>query len=446
MALSPTCLLLILGLLRLSGAYDIQHSLALYNATSVPSDLVAVIEAEINGNWDRSPIILKWAAEAQTQELREAIYAALWEQLWRMKQIDNPSNILDLYDQLSRLSEVPLDDEAKKRELKDNIFNALWNSTKQNEPLKVLNLYDQLMWRSDVPHSLMLLINQTFIGRCALLLEAQLYTDRPGTTFPLVNSKVLAVTRPHDLKAILQVLFDAVLTLESPLSVVKRLDNFSNDLTLLTHANIELFERVIDVGTADPAVLQALQSSLRSLLEKPNFEKNVDGPLRGQVYARLSKEEQLLYTAQKVCIRNMTDRNVYMHECPRTLLMCNNDQRTARAPFSVQRLLTNDSRPQFAFYSDYWRRSLYLDTKIQIANNGSATKNVYSLQTFTWWRVVYGNGGISLFDADTEDSVLCGGDPSQKVDVERQVYTRSAAQFKAHQWECTWSLEDCSYI
>ncbi|KAH8266062.1 hypothetical protein KR038_001626 [Drosophila bunnanda] len=451
MASSTVSPLLILGFLGLCGAFDIQHytggSLLLNNATSVPTNLVAVIESEIDGNWARSHIVLKWADEAQTQELKDAIYAALWEQLWRMKYIDNASDILNLYDELTWRADVPLEDQAKKWKLQDNIFSALWNSTQRNDTVKLLNLYNQISWRENVPSSWLLLINQTIIGRCALLLEAQLYSAKPIETYSLFNANCLSVTSPYYLrKEILQVLFDAVLVLESPSSVAKRLDNFSSSLILLTQANLELFERVMAAGKADIEAIQALQSNLRSLVEKPRFEKDVDGSLRGQVYARLSKEEQLLYTAQKICIRNVTDATVYMHECPRTLFMCNNDQRSVKAPFSVQRLLTNDSRPQFAFYSDYWKRYLFHNPNIKTPSNASATKDVYSQVTFSWWRVVYGNGGISLFDAATEKSVVCGGDPAQTDGIERQVYTRKAAEFQKYQRECTWSLEDCSFV
>ncbi|XP_017017841.1 uncharacterized protein [Drosophila kikkawai] len=446
MATSTSSLVLILGLLGLCGAFDIQHytggSLSLYNATTVPTNLVSVIESEINGNWSRSYIVLSWADEAQTHELREAIYSALWEQLWQLKHLDNPSDILNLYDELSRRSDVPLKDQTRKWELHDNILSALWKNTQRNDTAKVLNLYYQLSGRN-IPSSWWLLLNQTIIGRCALLFEAQLYSVNPNTTFPLLNLNLIP---SNYLKDILQALFDAVLVLETPLSVAKRLENFSSNLNLLTQANLELYERASATGKADLLTLQALQSNLRSLLEKPGFERDVDGSLRGEVYARLSKEEQLLYTAQKVCIRNVTNGNLYMHECPRTLLMCNNDWRSVKAPFSVQRLLTNDSRPQFAFYSDYWKRYLSHDEHIPKPTNASAVKNIYSRVLFTWWRVVYGNGGISLLDAATEKSVMCAGDPSQTVGVERQVYSRNVTEFKKYQRECTWALEDCSYV
>ncbi|XP_020808968.1 uncharacterized protein LOC110184697 [Drosophila serrata] len=450
MASSTVSVLLILGLLGLGGAFDIQHftsgSLSLYNATTVPPNLVAVIESEIDGNWARSPIVLKWADQAQTQELRDAIYTALWEQLWRMKHIDNAADILNLYDELTWRADVPLEDQAKKWELHDNILSALWNTTQRNDTIKLSNLYSQFSRRKDVPSSWFLLINQTIIDRCVLLFEAQLYSAKPKETFSWINLYCLAVTSPQPLEDILQVLFDTVLVMETPSSVAKRLENFNSSLTLQTQANLKLFERVVETGKADIPALQALQNNLRSLLENPRFDKDVDGSLRAQVYARLSKEEQLLYTARKICIRNVTAGSLYMHECPRTLLMCNNYQRSVRAPFSVQRLLTNDSRPQFAFYSDYWKRYLVLNKNVQTPTNASITKDVYSQTYFSWWRVVYGNGGISLFDSETENSVVCAGDPSQTVGGEVQVYTRKAAEFQTHQRECTWSLEDCSFV
>lgn len=372
------------------------------NPTS--SNLESVIRSEVGGDWERGRLVLQIANQARTLDLKQAIYTALWKELQQTKQIYDPLKILEFYDQLAVHTDVPL-------QLMDHIYRA-------------------------------------FISRSAQLLEAPFHTASRLATFPLVNSLLhrLTFSTLDYLRDILEVLYDAVLALETPLSVVQRLGNLTASLTQLAQANLQLLSRE-ELKRGDPEVQTALQSNIRNLLSQPGFEKEVAKSLQSEIYAHLPKDEQLLYTARKVCIRNVTEENSYIYECPQTYLICSNARDPKKAAYFIQRGHSNDSRPQFAFYSAFWRsRYILMEPATAIASNAtnSITKNVYSRPNINWWRLVYGNGGIAFYDAATENSVLCGGDPLHWDGEENHVYTRHASEFSAHQAECTWSLEDCS--
>ncbi|XP_017136359.1 uncharacterized protein LOC108151939 [Drosophila miranda] len=371
------------------------------------SNLESVIRSEVSGDWKRGQVVLQLANQARTPELKQAIYTGLWKELQQTKQI---------YD-----------------------------------PLKILDFYDQLAFNSDVPPALLQLVHHTFISRSAQLLEAPFHTNSRTATFPLVDSLLhrLTFSALDYLRDILELVYDAVLALETPLSVVERLGNFTGSLTQLALANLQLLQReelTRDDAAADTLGL-AMQDNLRRLLDQPSFEQEVETSLRQQIYAQLPSDEQLLYTAHKVCIRNVTDSNAYIYECPQTYLICSNARDPKKAAYYIQRGHSNDSRPQFAFYSAFWRNRYILMEPSPLATSNTTnaiTKNVYSRANISWWRVVYRKGGVSLYDAATENSVLCGGDPIHFDGLERHVYTRRASEFAAHRKECTWSVEDCS--
>ncbi|KAI8040534.1 uncharacterized protein LOC128258700 [Drosophila gunungcola] len=372
---------------------------------AVEATLESVIRSEIGGNWERGWLVLQLANQARTPELKEAIYSALWKELQQTTQIYDPAKILEFHEQLSL--------------------------------------------HTDVPQELLELIYRAFINRSAQLLEAPFHTRSRVATFPLVDSLVhrLTFSTLDYLRDILEALYDAVLALETPLSVVERLGNFSASLIQLAEANLQLLGRE-ELKRADTQVQLAVQSNLRNLLAHPDFELQVPYSLQSEIYEHLPRDEQIMYTARKVCIRNVTDANSYIYECPQTYLICSNARDPKKAAYFVQRGHSNDSRQQFAFFSAFWRnRYILMEPFTATASNAShssITKNVYSRTDINWWRVVYGNGGISLYDAATEKSVLCGGDPSYWDGEEHHVYTRHASEFSAHQTECTWSLEDCS--
>jgi len=299
--------------------------------TPAPSNLESVIRSEVGGDWERGRLVLQLANQARTVELKEAIYTALWKELQQTKQIYDPSKILDFYVQLSLHTDVPL--------------------------------------------QLMELIYSAFINRSAQLLEAPFHTNSRDATFPLVSSLVnrLTFSTLDYLRDILEVLYDAVLALETPLSVVQRLGNFTASLTQLAQANLQLLGRE-ELKRGDPLVQQALQSNLRNLLRQPGFEQEVESSLQAVIYAHLPKDEQLLYTARKVCIRNVTDGNSYIYECPQTYLICSNVRDSKKAAYFIQRGHSSDSRPQFAFYSAFWRnRYILMEPATAAAHNATNT-------------------------------------------------------------------------
>ncbi|XP_030567792.1 uncharacterized protein LOC115767645 [Drosophila novamexicana] len=370
-----------------------------------PLDLESVIRAEVNGDWERARLVLQLASQARTPELKHAIYEALWQELQQTKQI---------YD-----------------------------------PLKLLEFHGQLTALSDVPPPLLAKVYQTFVGRSAQLLAAPFHTASRSANFPLVSALLqrLTLSTLDYLRDILEALFDLVLALESTLSVVQRWGNFSASLTQLTLANLQLLQRT--ELQLDAAARTALQANLRQLLEQPAFEPDVDGTLRQQVYAQLPEDERILYTAQKVCLRNVTDGNAYIYECPQTYLICTNARDPKKAAYYVQRGHGGPNNTlQFAFYSAYWRnRYILLEPSNHSATGQHITKNVYSRAAIDWWHVLQlDGGGVALYDAATARSVLCGGDPQHWDGEEKHVYTRNAQEFASNRRECAWSIEDCSDV
>ncbi|KAH8304041.1 hypothetical protein KR018_008156 [Drosophila ironensis] len=384
------------------GHFDVLTDDTALEALGTPSSshLESVIRSEIGGDWERGESVLQLASKARNLELKEAIYTALWKELQQTKQIYDPVKILDFHDKLSLQTGVP--------------------------PTLVESIY------------------RAFVSRSAQILEAPFHTDSLEARFPLVDSLLhrLTFSTIDYLRDILEALYNAVLALETPLSVVERV-NLTGTLMQLAQANLQLLAREeIKRGGSD--VQLAVQRNLRDLVEHASFEKEVEASLRREVYAHLSKDEQLLYTAQKVCIGNVT-QNSYIYECPQTYLICSNARDQKKASYFIQRGSNKYGRPQFAFYSAYWRnRYILMEPATQPGSNSSITKNVYSRGSIDWWRVVYGYGGISLIDAATETYALCGGNSSHWDSEEHHVYTRLASGIGAYRAECTWSLEDCS--
>ncbi|XP_062132252.1 uncharacterized protein LOC133842954 [Drosophila sulfurigaster albostrigata] len=372
-----------------------------------PLSLESIIRAEVNGDWERGRLVLQLANEARTLELKHAIYEALWLELQQTKQI---------YD-----------------------------------PLKILDFYEQLEHQTNVPPALLQKVYVSFVSRSAQLLSAPFHTNSRSANFPLVTTLLqrLTLSTLDYIRDILEALFDAVLALESSLSVVQRLGNYTASLTQLTVANLQLLKR--NELQLDSTAQTALQLNLRQLLEQPNFGQEVERSLRIEVYAQLPPNERVLYTAQKVCLRNVTNENAYVYECPQTYLICTNPRDPKKAAYYVQRGHggANNSL-QFAFYSAYWRNRYILmqsnDQTTVNANANAIKKNVYSNETIYWWHVLQVQGGVALYDAATSGSVLCGGNSAHWDGVERHVYTRHALEFEANRRECTWSLEDCSDV
>ncbi|KAH8302040.1 hypothetical protein KR044_002009 [Drosophila immigrans] len=381
---------------------------ALTTAVS-PLSLESIIRAEVNGDWERGRLVLQLANEARTLELKHAIYEALWLELQQTKQI---------YD-----------------------------------PLKILDFYEQLEHQSNVPPALLESVYQAFVYRSAQLLSAPFHTDSRSASFPLVTTLLqrLTLSTLDYIRDILEALFDAVLSLESTLSVVQRLGNYSASLTQLTMANLQLLKR--SELQLDSSAQAALQLNLRHLLEQSTFGQEVERSLRLEVYAQLPPDERVLYTAQKVCLRNVSSDNAYIYECPQTYLICTNARDPKKAAYYVQRGHggANNSL-QFGFYSAYWRNRYILmesnnQTNANVNGNANAIKkNVYSSEAIYWWHVLQVPGGVALYDAATSGSVLCGGDPAHWDGEEHHVYTRHALEFEANRRECTWSLEDCSDV
>ncbi|XP_002011965.4 uncharacterized protein LOC6586349 [Drosophila mojavensis] len=193
-----------------------------------PLSLKDIIRAEINGDWERGRFVLQLASQTRTLQLKQAVYEALWQELQQMRQI---------YD-----------------------------------PLKVLDLYSQLTQQPQMPSALLVQVYQEFVGRSAHLLAAPFHTDSRSASFPKVDSLLqrLTLSTLDYLRDILEAVFNLVLALESSLSVVQRLGNFSGSVTQLTLANLQLLQRTELKSNVDAQA--AVHDNLRQLLEMPTFE------------------------------------------------------------------------------------------------------------------------------------------------------------------------------
>ncbi|XP_017843182.1 uncharacterized protein LOC108600255 [Drosophila busckii] len=373
------------------------------STTVSPRSLESIIRAEVNGSWERGRLVLQLASQARTLELKHAIYEALWQELQQTKQIYDPFKLMDFYEELARLGNVPA--------------------------------------------TLMMEVYQVFVSRSAQLLSAPFHTPTRNARFPLLVAffQRLTLSTLDYLRDILNALYDAVLTLESTLSVVQRLGNFSGaSLTQLTVANLQLSQRE-ELKSDNAAVQAALESNLRQLLEQPNFQQDVEHSWRQQLYTKLPNDERLLYTAQKVCLRNVTNDNAYIYECPQTYLICTNARDPKKAAYYVQRGHGRNNNVQFAFYSSYWRNRYILHEPSNQTAPNAIKKNIYSRDAIDWWYVVPVAGGVALYD-NSSLYLLCGGDTQHWDGEEKHVYSRNAADLYTHRNECVWSIEDCSDV
>ncbi|XP_034111029.1 uncharacterized protein LOC117572371 [Drosophila albomicans] len=137
-------------------------------------NLESVIRAIINGEWERVELVQRMANEACTLELKHDIYKTLWLEWQQDKQVYDPPKILDFYNQLNN--------------------------------------------QSNVPTTLLQKVYQTFVSRIAQLLSMPFHINSPNTEFPLVTKLLLQLSQSPQsyTRDILETLFDAVLTLESP--------------------------------------------------------------------------------------------------------------------------------------------------------------------------------------------------------------------------------------
>ncbi|XP_030385832.1 uncharacterized protein LOC115632726 [Scaptodrosophila lebanonensis] len=375
------------------------------NALTTPApSLESIIRAEISGDWERSRFVLQLVNQTRTIQLKQAIYRALWQELRQSKQIYNPVKILEFYEQLEQQSQVP-------KGLLEEVYGI-------------------------------------FLERGAELLSTPFYTNSQTANFPLVNALLLRLSfnTLDMLRDILAILYEIVLALNPPLSVANRLSNYSANILQLSFANLQLLDR--PELQQDPPARLSVQRNLRELLEQPEFERNVETSVRQELYEQLPLDERTLYTAQKICLRNVTDDNAYIYECPQTYLICSNPQDAKKAAFYVQRGHNANGTLQFAFYSSYWRnRYIFREPTTTTSDYNSTTgisKNVYSRNAVYWWQVRHLEEGVALYDAGTSSAVLCGGNPLHRDGEEHHVYTRRAADFNLYRRECVWRVENCT--
>ncbi|XP_034111059.2 uncharacterized protein LOC117572393 [Drosophila albomicans] len=298
-------------------------------------------------------------------------------------------------------------DEACTLQMKHDIYEALWLEWQKEkhiyDPLKILDFYEQLNRQPNVPPALLKNIYVTFVIRSTQILSMPLHTDSRNVSFPLTNSLLQGLARSPSnyTKDILEILFDDVLSMESPLNVAQRLGNFNASITQLTMANLQLLYRI--KGEFNSSAFQILLENLRQLSKQTKFNQEVEQTLRFSVLSCLALE-----TAQKVYLHNTN--NHYINECSDSNQMCTRNLDSQGAIFRLVRNASDET--QFAFQSPYWdNRYLVIDSSISIQSK--ATINVYSKYNKYWWRVVTVKGGVAIYDGATSSSMICGGDRAQ---------------------------------
>ncbi|KAH8302044.1 hypothetical protein KR044_002005, partial [Drosophila immigrans] len=361
-------------------------------------NLKSVIRAVVNDDWQRVPFVLQMASEACTMAMRHAILNTLWEEWQQDKQI---------YD-----------------------------------PIKIRDFFEQLEHRAIAPKDLLQSVYRAFVSRSAQLLSAPFYTESQGVEFPQVTSLLskLSPSPQKYMRDILETVFDAVLALESTLSVAQHLGNFSADLSQLAMANVQLLNRrELQINSSAHT---ALLDNLRELVKRPGFRDGLDLSLRNKVFAQLTPEEGVFYGLKEMCLRSASNDSLYLLECIRTYQICTREQVHHITSFIVQSGTDDASnRTQFAFQrTRLGNRYMVMDQTVR----NKVTKNVAASENIYWWHVVPGQEGVALYDAATSGSVICGGDPMQWNSFDNYAYTRRAQDFDAHRKECSWIVEDCN--
>ncbi|XP_060651548.1 uncharacterized protein LOC132788233 [Drosophila nasuta] len=372
----------------------------------IPSDsptnsslrMTSIIRAVFNGEWERVEFVLQLANETYELESQHAIYESLWQELQYTKQI---------YD-----------------------------------PFKILAFYEQLEHQPNVPPVLLFRVYQSFISRMVQLLSAPFHTDNHSANFPLITTLMHELSkRPssyvHD---IFDELFDTVLAYQSPLSVAQHLGSFNASLTQLTMANVQFLNRT--EVQFNSSAHKTVQDNLRKLMKHPTYEMEVEQSLREQAYVQLPSSDRVLNTAEKVCLRSANSSNIYLYNCPNSSSMCTMERDSQQMLFKVQRDAKDSSNIAFQNPKSS-NQYLIMASHLHATDNG-VVKNVYSLDGIYWWHVMSVQGGVAIYDAATDGSVICGGDPAQWEGNEHYAYTRNAGNFDAHRKECTWIIEDCS--
>ncbi|KAH8302036.1 hypothetical protein KR044_001999, partial [Drosophila immigrans] len=361
-------------------------------------NLHSIIRAVVNGDWDQVPFVLQMANEACTLEMSHGILNTLWLEWQRDQQID--------------------------------------------DPLKTLGLFEQLELQSNVSTALLQNVYQAFVSRSAQLISAPFRTNSSNAEFPQVASLLLSLrqTPQKYMRDILETLFDAVLSLESALSVAQRLGNFNASLTQLIMTNLQMLNRT-EVEFNSKAHTTLL-GNLRKLMYYPKFKLEGDPSLVAEVLKLLPSQIGLLFIYDKVCLRKANNKHDYLYRGKFGLNIWTQKHHYKEARFIVESVLREaNNEIEFAFRDPYY---LYLVMDLTIETEQQVRRNMFSGVLVNWWHVVEVQGGVAIYDAATSGRMICGGNRTYWKHSDPYAYTRPSEDFDFYRDECTWSIEDCS--
>ncbi|XP_051859513.1 uncharacterized protein LOC117569276 [Drosophila albomicans] len=309
------------------------------------------------------------------------------------------------------------------------------------DPIKILDFCNAITYMDDISQEK---FYQALVNRSARILVDLILANNSCTESP-IDSELpnnLHLIPIKYLEKILEAVFDIVLSSESPLKVADCLYNITDSFEQGTIANLLLLNRAeVKTNSSEHAGLLA---NLQKFLNLKNF-KYVDVYWRRRVYRLFPHHIDWLSTTSNVCIRhanNKRDNLVHCYEGD-TRTMC-----TSEYPCPNRSIYYHvfKKRSVIAIGYKHIHGSIAMNaTKEKGTRRPNVSKNLFRSKEIFFWHVVPVLNGLALYDSETSESVLCGGDPAQWVDNKHFAYTRRAEDFDAHREECTWYFEDCNY-
>ncbi|XP_062136326.1 uncharacterized protein LOC133845780 [Drosophila sulfurigaster albostrigata] len=308
------------------------------------------------------------------------------------------------------------------------------------DPIKILDFYNEIRYMDDIKPKK---FYQVFVNRSAKILAESIQANNSCTNSPMATELLprLQQVPIKYLEIILKALFDIVLSSESQLKVADCLNNLNTNLEQRTIANWLLLNRAeVKTNSSEHA---GLLVNLQKFSTHKNF-RNIKVYYRRKVYRLFPHYIDWLSTTSDVCIRKVYNKRDHLIHCYNwdKPTMC-----TSEYPYQDRKIHyeVDEKRSKIAIENDLFDGYIAMNvTKEKGKRRPIVSKNLFRSNEI-WWRVVPVPNGLALYDDETSESVLCGGDEAQWVDYVHFAYTRRAEDFDAHREECTWYFEDCNY-
>ncbi|XP_060651490.1 uncharacterized protein LOC132788175 [Drosophila nasuta] len=319
--------------------------------------------------------------------------------------------------------------------MKYAIYEALCKVAKKSttDPIKIMDFYKQMR---DSYNMWPVMFYSVFVKHSATALSLAV-TNQP--TELSINGLLQGLTKGERFytEKILKVVFDTVLTSESPLNVVQRLSYFGASLEQLTMAHLQLLKRP-EVKSNSSARAELLDN-FRQVMIDPKFERDVVSYLRRKVRKLFPHYLDWISSVLINLRRANIDTKDYLIGC----LKQNGRRSICTSTYAPQ----GDNMMYYTIATDHNKTLVGIDkygNYCGTLNNNIPTITMEQTSFFTscWWRVVLVPNGIALYDDATSNLVLCGGDSAQWDDGIHYAYARRAEDFEAHRDECTWFFEN----